>query len=396
MQLIDRSILDLPLYGQEHHDLVTRLEAWADANQDLPQRYAHLDAAERCAEYTRLLGRDGWLQHLDGQPGAASRRPDLRSLCLLREGFAQIDDLLDFAFSIQGLGFAPLAWFGSPAQYDTYVSRALSGTRIGALALSEPLCGSDLTTLTTRAARTENGYVLDGAKTWIANADIADFHCVLVRTGEGPGGFGLSFVVVPAGTPGLKVDTDCPMIAPRAIGSLEFVECPISSDSLIGEAGMGLKYAMDILAFYRVSVAAAALGMGRRAFAASVGWTRKRVVGGTKLSNNPLTMSKVADMVIHNDAAALLVARAAWDFDNGRSDASSHASVAKAFATDGAQKVVDDAVQLFGAAGLVGGSVPERLYRQIRSLRIYEGTSEIQKLTIAAAIAKRRIVEVSN
>ena len=394
MLLIDRSILDLPFYEQRHHELVARLERWAEEHEDLPQRHAGLSPAQRCVEYTKLLGQAGWLQYVGAAPGGA--RPDLRSLCLLREGFAQIDDLLDFAFSIQGLALAPIDWFGSAAQRDAYRAAALAGERIGALALSEPDCGSDLAALGLRAARTADGYVLDGVKTWISNADIADFHCVLARTGEGPGGLGLSFLVVPASAPNVTTRCDCEMIAPRSIATLRFDGCPVPHGALIGEAGMGLKYAVDILAFYRVSVAAAAVGMGRRAFAAATNWSRNRQVGGQKLSRNPLTMTKVADMAIQNDAAALLVARAAWGFDTGRADAAVHASAAKVFATDGAQKVIDDTVQLFGAAGLVAGSVPERLYRQIRSLRIYEGTSEIQKLTVAAALAKRHIREVRN
>jgi acyl-CoA dehydrogenase len=396
MQLIDRSILDLPLYEQRHHDLVMRLEAWAEEHQDLPLRHASSTPAQRCAEYTKLLGKAGWLAYVAGPSGTPGGRPDLRSLCLLREGFAQIDDLLDFSFSIQGLALSPIDWFGSPAQRETYRSAGLAGERIGALALSEPECGSDLSGLGFSAAATTDGYLLNGVKTWISNADIADFYCVLARTGEGPGGLGLSFLAVPAHAPNIRVERDCEMIAPRSIATLRFDGSTVSRDALIGEAGMGLKYAMDILAFYRVSVAAAALGMSRRAFSAATLWSRKRDIGGAKLSRNPITMCKLADMTIQNDAAALLVARAAWDFDMGKPGAATHASIAKVFATDGSQKVVDEAVQIFGAAGLVSGSVPERLYRQIRSLRIYEGTSEIQKLTVAAAIAKRAMPQVGN
>lgn len=391
MKIFDWSILALPLFEDRHRTLAQQLESWVEENRDLPSQYAQLSPSERGRCYTRILGQTGWLAYAVDPSGDHHRRPDLRSICLIREAFAYLDDLLDFAFAIQGLAAAPIAWYGSEAQKAALLPQHRSGERVGSLALSEPDCGSNLAAIRLPAEKSMQGYVLNGSKTWTSNGNIADYHCVLARTGEGPGALGLSFLLVPHATPGLSVREEIALVAPRAFASLDFDHCAVPADALIGEPGMGFRYAMEILDFYRVSVGATAIGFCRRACHAATHWSRQRDVAGGKLIQTQMTMDKLADMALYLDSASLLVARAAWEFDTGGNEVTMHSSMAKLYATEQAQKVIDDTVQLFGAAGLVVGSVPEQLYRQIRSLRIYEGTSEIQKIIIAGAIGRRKV-----
>ncbi|WLE59396.1 acyl-CoA/acyl-ACP dehydrogenase [Burkholderia plantarii] len=389
MKIFDPAILNLPFYDDAHRRLAADLEAWVEAHEWLPREYERLEAAERGRLYTRLLGQDGWLRHaVDPAPGR--ERPDVRALCLVREAFAYLDDLVDFAFSIQGLAAAPIAWYGSEAQRAAWLPGLRDGTTIGSLALSEPEAGSNLAAVAVEAGRTERGYAVDGLKTWVSNGNIADHHSVLLRTGEGPGGLGLSFLSVPAATAGVA-PAGIELLAPRAFASLAFEQAELPADALIGAAGMGFRYAMEILNIYRASVGAAALGFARRALAASLAWSRERPVAGGKLLQQQFTIDKIANMVAFADSTALLVARTAWEFDTGAvAEVAAHASITKLLATDGLARVADDAVQLFGAAGLVAGSLPEGLFRQARALRIYEGTSEIQKIVIAGSVSRRR------
>lgn len=386
MKIFDPSILDLPLFDERHRALAATLEAWVADHSHLVRELAGTSAPERSRYYTELLGREGWLAHAVTPPDGRER-PDVRSLCLIREALAYMDDLADFAFAIQGLAAAPIAWFGSRHQKATFLPGFAEGRIIGSLALSEPQGGSDLAAMALEARQGPDGFAIDGIKTWVSNGNIADVHAALVRTGEGPGGLGLSFLLVPRETPGLTA-TGIELLAPRAFASLSFENCVLPADAVIGEPGMGFKYAMEILNLYRVSVGSAAIGFARKAFHAATEWARNRTVAGSKLIQAQMTKDKLADMAVFLDSASLLVARAAWEFDTGRRNVAAHASMAKLHATDGAAKVIDDTVQLFGAAGLVAGSVPETLYRQIRSLRIYEGTSEIQKIIIAGSIGR--------
>lgn len=388
MKIFDWTILSLPLFEERHRLLAAQLEFWLEQQQHLPKEFAHISASERGRQYLRILGEAGWLAYAVGEAGG-NARPDMRSICLIREAFAYFDDLLDFAFSIQGLATAPIAWYGAEAQRASVLPDCRSGARIGTLALSEPECASNLAAAGLRAEKSEQGYVLNGSKTWTSNGTIADYHCVLARTGEGPGAMGLSFLLVPSSSSGLSSEP-IELLAPRAFSSLRFEQCALPGDALIGQAGMGFVYAMEILDFYRVTVGSAAIGFCRRACDAVVDWSKKRMVaGGSRLIETQMTMDKLANMAVYLDSASLLVARAAWEFDKGGSELTMHSSIAKLYATEQAQKVIDDTVQLFGSAGLVAGSVPENLYRQVRALRIYEGTSEIQKIIIARAIGKR-------
>ncbi|MEX3628160.1 MAG: acyl-CoA dehydrogenase family protein [Burkholderia sp.] len=388
MKIFDPSILNLPFYDDAHRALAADLEAWVEAHAWLPREHQPLDAAERGRRYTRLLGEAGWLRHaVDPAPGRT--RPDVRALCLIREAFAYLDDLLDFAFSIQGLAAAPIAWYGSEAQRAAWLPGLREGSTIGSLALSEPEAGSNLAAAAVAAERDAEGYAVHGLKTWVSNGNIADHHSVLLRTGEGPGGLGLSFLSVSAATSGVS-PAAIDLLAPRAFASLDFERVRLPGDALIGEAGMGFRYAMEILNIYRASVGAAALGFARRALAASLDWSRERPVAGGKLLQQQFTIDKLAAMVAFADSTALLVARTAWEFDTGATEVAAHASITKLLATEGLARVADDTVQLFGAAGLVAGSLPESLFRQARALRIYEGTSEIQKIVIAGSVSRRR------
>jgi acyl-CoA dehydrogenase len=389
MTLFDESILELPLFEPRHRTLANELTRWVAENAALQNELASANPSQRGVRYTQILGRDGWLQHVAGAGAPQGGRPDLRSLCLIRQALAHFDDLCDFAFAIHGLACAPLLWWSDGGKLHEPAGALARGERIGSLALSEPHAGSNLAAAACAARRVEAGFVVDGQKTWVSNADIADFHCVLARTGEGPGPLGLSLLHVSTGTAGLRVSEPIALLAPRAFGSLRFEDCRLGSASLIGEAGMGYRYAMEILDFYRVTVAAAALGFCRRAADASIAWVRERRVFGAPLFDMQITKDKLAGMAVYLDAAALLTARAAWEFDVGKGALTGPASVAKLYATEEAQRVIDDALQLFGAAGLVEGATTEQLYRQIRSLRIYEGTSEVQKIILAGVMAKQ-------
>lgn len=276
--IFDPAILALPLYEDRHRALAARLESWVARHAMLPASLAGESEDERGRRYTRLLGREGWLAFAV-DPAEGRDRPDLRSVCLIREALAYLDDLIDFAFTIQGLAAAPIAWFATaPGQRDL-LPALRDGEIIGSLALSEPAVGSNLAALAASAVRDGNEFVLTGGKTWVSNATIADHHMVLARTGEGPGGLGLSFLLVPGGKEGLRTRA-IDLMAPRAFGSLDFDGCRLPGDAVIGQGGGGFRYAMEILDFYRVAVGAAAIGFARRAFQSTVEWCRGREVAG--------------------------------------------------------------------------------------------------------------------
>jgi len=334
----------------------------------------------------RALAEAGWLAYCVPDDKAADGMLDVRSLCLARETLATADGLADFAFAMQGLGSGPISLFGTPAQRRAYLPAVREGRKIAAFALSEAAAGSDVAALTTAARRVGNGYVLDGEKTWISNAGIADFYIVFARTGEAPGAKGLSAFVVDAGQTGCTVTKRLPIMAPHPIGTVRFTDCRVDGDALIGQPGDGFKVAMATLDVFRATVGAAALGFARRALAEAVIHARSRVVFGKPLAELQMIQGKLADMATSVDAAALLVYRAAWTKDTARTRVSREASMAKLFATEAAQTVIDEAVQIFGGHGVVVGNVVERLYREIRALRIYEGASEIQRLIIAGQV----------
>ncbi len=385
MKIFDRSILRLPLFEERHRRLASEIEAWADGASATLATPGGGSPSDVGRNLTRRLGAENWY----AWSGAGGEAPDLRAVALIREGFAFVHDLCDFAFSIQALAVAPLVQFGSEAQRECLLPDLASGRKIGSFALSEPAVGSDVASVGLRAERRGNVYVLNGAKTWISNADIADFHTVLARTGEGPGAMGLSMIHVPADIPGLSVSEMIVLTAPRSIGTLTFEDCVVPEENLIGRPGLGFQIVTEVLEQYRPTVGAAAIGFARKARATALAWARSRRLTQGSVWDQQATKFTFADGEVSLTAAALLVAQATWEIDAGIQGYSKHSSIAKLFATEQAQKIVDDAVQTLGATGLVHGSPTETLYRQIRSLRIYEGTSEIQRMIIANQIGAR-------
>jgi acyl-CoA dehydrogenase len=376
--MADRSFLHWPFFEDRHRILADELEAWCAAN--LPVDHGDVDAA--CRALVARLGRDGWLRHTGAGEG---ERLDVRTLCLLRETLARHDGLADFALAMQGLGMGAVSLFGTPEQ-RRWLERTRAGEAIAAFALTEPGSGSDVAATATTARRDGDGWVLDGAKTWISNGTIADVMVVFARTGEGPGAKGLSAFLVPADTPGLAVAERLESIAPHPHATLRLEAVRLPGDALIGEAGAGFKVAMSVLDMYRPTVGGTALGFARRAFDEAQARVRVRHVAGAPLADLQIVKGHLADMALEIDAAALLVYRAAWTKDMGAPRISREAAMAKLFATEAAGRVVDMAVQLHGGEGVRKGSVVEGLYREVRALRIYEGASDVQRMILARTL----------
>ncbi len=377
---MDRTYLDWPFFEPRHRELADKLEAWSRAHlASVP--HGDLDGA--CRAMVRKLGADGWLRLAAPDPAEPGAKYDVRSLCLARETFGRYSALAEFAFAMQGLGSSALALAGSDAQKRAFLPGVRSGALIPAFALTEAESGSDLASVATTAVRNGDSYVLNGGKKWISNAGLADFYVVLARTGEAPGAKGLSLFVVDAGASGFRVSERLVTIAPHPLGSLEFKDCRVPADRLIGKAGDGFKITMAALDVFRTTVGAAALGFSRRALDEALARTTSRQLFGAPLAAMQATQAKLADMAVAIDASALLVYRAAWAKDSGAARVTREASMAKYFSTESAQRVIDSAVQLCGALGVLSGQPVESLYREIRALRIYEGASEVQQQIIA-------------
>ena len=364
--------LDWPFFEDEHRSLAVELDAWATAHlQDVTE-----DAAFETRRLVLLYGAGGWLKHAVGTI-------DVRKLCVIRDVLAYHHGLADFAFAMQGLGSGPISLFGSADQKAEYLSGVMRGEKIAAFAITEREAGSDVGAMQTTAHRDGDAWILKGEKTWISNAGIADHYVVFTRIPElGEKAYG-AFIV---DAHHVIVTEHIEVIAPHVLGTIRLNDVRLPADALIGEAGSGLKIALGTLDVFRTSVAAAALGFARRALDEAVQHTRNRKQFGKPLSEYQLTQERIADMAVAVEAAALLVYSAAWRKDSGAKRTTREAAMAKLFATEQAQKVIDDALQLHGALGVVRGATVERLYREIRALRIYEGTSEIQKLIIAAQV----------
>lgn len=381
-----RDHLDWPFFDAAHVVLAARLDEWA------AEHVAHVhsgDADADCRALVRTLGEHGWLTHaVAGQAhGGASEVIDTRAICLLRETLARHNGLADFAFAMQGLGSGAISLDGSASQRAHYLPRVARGEAIAAFALSEPDSGSDVAAMQCSATLDGDSYVLNGEKTWISNGGIADFHVVFARTGEAAGARGISAFIVDAGTPGLEIAERIDVIAPHPLARLRFADCRVPVAQRIGESGTGFKLAMRTLDVFRTSVAAAALGFARRALQEALARVTSRRMFGGVLADFQLTQAKLADMAMQVDSAALLTYRAAWQRDQGRT-VTGEAAMAKYVATEGAQRVIDAAVQLWGGMGVVQDVPVERLYREIRALRIYEGASEVQQLIIARELLK--------
>jgi acyl-CoA dehydrogenase len=383
----DKTYLDWPFFDAPQRALAADLDAWAGANVAHLDHAADVDAI--CRDLVARLGRGGWLRYcVPGAYGGAAERIDSRSLCIARETLARHEGLADFAFAMQGLGSGSISIAGSEEIKHRYLPRVARGEAIAAFALSEPDAGSDVGAMTTSARREGEHYVLDGEKTWISNGGIADFYCVFARTGEAAGARGISAFVVDADAPGVAVAARIELIAPHPLASLRFSGCRVSAAQRLGESGQGFKVAMQTLDIFRASVAAAALGFARRALDEALARAKQRKMFGQTLADFQLTQAAIADMATAIDSAALLTYRAAWLRDVKGARTTREAAMAKMVATESAQQVIDRALQMFGGLGVVRGHPVEKLYREIRALRIYEGATEVQKLIIARETLK--------
>ena len=392
--------LDWPFFDEQYRGLHARLTAClADGASgfplELPPQASRQEVDDHCRQWVRALGANGWLSLAVGGKawGGDSDALDTRTLCLLRETLAAHDGLADFAFAMQGLGSGAITLDGTPELKARYLPRVARGEAIAAFALSEPDAGSDVAAMRMTARRDGAHWILDGEKTWISNGGIADFYVVFARqvepgaAPEARGTKSIAAFVVDADTPGLRIAERLDTIAPHPLARLAFEGCRIPASRCLAEAGAGFKLAMRTLDVFRTSVAAAALGFARRALAEGLVRATTRPMFGQMLSELQLTQSRLADMALAVDSAALLTYRAAWRRDQGHA-VTREAAMAKLAATENAQRVIDAALQLWGGAGVQSGQVVERLYRDIRALRIYEGASEVQQLIIARELLK--------
>ena len=384
--------LDWPFFDDAHRDFKSRLDDWCHTHLAHAHHDESRDAVDaECIRLVRLLGSGGWLRHAVAGTayGAAADAIDTRQLCLLRETLAFHNGLSDFAFAMQGLGTGAISLFGTPEQKQRYLPRVASGQALSAFALSEPEAGSDVAAMQCSATVTANadGYVLNGRKTWISNGGIADFYVVFARTGEQPGARGITAFIVDADTPGLSIEERIDVVAPHPLATLKFDNCKVSAAQRIGEPAQGFKVAMATLDVFRTSVAAAALGFGRRALHEAIAWARSRQMFGQSLGDFQITQTKIAQMATLLDAATLLTYRAAWLRDQGQR-ITREAAMAKMTATENAQQIIDMAVQMHGGMGVKKGHIVESLYREIRALRIYEGATEVQQLIIGKDVLK--------
>ena len=386
--------LALPFFDAAHRSLGSALAAWVPQQQIDEQ-----DDRAACRVWVRALGDAGWLRYcVPAAFGGALAQLDSRALVVLRETLAYHSPLADFAFAMQGLGSGAITLAGSPAQQAAYLPAVARGDKIAAFALSEPDAGSDAGAMKTVASQTHAaaaGFVLDGSKTWISNGGIADYYCVFAKTAPEAGTRGISAFIVDASTPGLDASEHIAVMAPHPLATLRFAQCQLPAHALLGELHGGFKLAMRTLDIFRASVAAAALGMARRALAEAVAYARERPMFGQRLADFQLTQAKLGEMAALVDAAAVLTYRAAWLRDCVGTESAAQAqaytaaaAMAKMTATENAQRVIDMALQMHGGMGVKVGTKVESLYRDIRSLRIYEGATEVQQLIIGKSVLK--------
>ncbi len=391
--MAEGSFLAWPFFEDRHRRLADELEAWCTSRRDLlaarPAGSGATAADGLCRELVAGLGAGGWLRHcVPAAYGGAAETLDVRSLCLLREILARRSALADFAFAMQGLGTGAIGLYGSDELRRRLLPPVARGEKIAAFALSEPEAGSDVAALATTATRDGAHYRLEGEKTWISNGGIADHYLVFARTGEAPGHRGLSAFLVEAGTPGLEIAERIATLAPHPLARLRLRDCRVPAANMVGAPGQGFEVAMATLDIFRPTVGAAAVGMARAALDQALRRARERRLFGAPLGDLQLIQAKLADMATEIEAAALLVYRAAWEKDRGTPRITREASMAKLFATEAAQRAIDEAVQIWGGLGVTSGVRVEELYREIRALRIYEGASEIQRLIIARQLLR--------
>jgi acyl-CoA dehydrogenase len=379
----DRSFLDWPFFEESHRRLSADLETWCEAKL---RDDDHDDVDRACQNLVRMLGEGGWLRYcVPAAYGGVYDTLDVRSLALIRETLARHSGLADYAFAMQGLGSGTISLFGTEEQKQGYLPSVARGEKIAAFALTEAVSGSDVASMETTAEEAAGAYTVNGAKTYISNGGIADYYILFARTGEAPGARGISAFIVDENTAGLSVSERLRVIAPHPLATIRFERMKLPTSALLGEPGRGFAHAMATLDIFRTTVGAAALGFARRALDEATARAITRRLGNGTLADNPITQSKLAEMVLDIDTSALLIYRAAWLRDVKGQRNSREAALAKLHATESAQTVIDKAVQMFGGLGVTHGQAVERLYREIRALRIYEGASEVQKVVIARA-----------
>lgn len=380
--MADCTFLDWPFFDDAHRRLAVELDEWA--SRELPPICAgsHDDVDAICRALVRKLGEGGWLRYaVPAAHGGVTDQLDVRSLCLIRETLARHEGIADFAFAMQGLGSGAISLYGSEAQKAAYLPAVANGSKIAAFALSEPDAGSDVAAMKTAFSHKDGALVVNGSKTWISNGGIADFYTLFARDADNPAK--LSAAVVDAGQQGFEIIERIEVIAPHPLATIGFTDCTIADGQRLGETGRGMAMALGTLDVFRTTVGAAALGFARRALDEATERALSRDMFGGKLADLPSAQAQLAEMAVDVDAAALLIYRAAWTRDTRQARVTREAAMAKLYATDQAQKVIDKAVQLFGGLGVMKGVKVEELYREIRALRIYEGASEVQKVVIA-------------
>jgi acyl-CoA dehydrogenase len=390
--IVNLSHLDWPFFEKRHRELAMAVTEWLTAlpadDRGIENGPTSADAA--CREWVRRLGAAGYLRYcVPSAWGGTLETVESRSLCVVREALAAHDALADFAFAMQGLGSGAISLGGSDALRAAWLPKVAKGEAIAAFALSEPEAGSDAAALRTTAMRAPDGWRLDGTKTWISNGGIADFYCVFARTdASAPPAKGISAFLVASDTPGLVISERIGVMSPHPLATIAFDGCVVPEANCLGAPGEGFALAMRTLDIFRVSVGAAATGFARRALAEALGHASHRAMFGATLGTQPLAQAMLGDMATDVDAAALLTYRAAWQRDTQSGRMTGVAAMAKLGATELAQRVIDHALQLHGARGVRVGEIVERLYRDIRALRIYEGATEVQRMLVGREMLK--------
>jgi acyl-CoA dehydrogenase len=378
----------LPFFTQDHSALQEQVRLWAENNL-FAGHDNEGDIEQRAVELLKQLGAAGFLKRaVPRQFGGVREHLEARDLCIIREELARGDALADTMFALQALASYPITLAGSAAQKQNYLPRVANGSAIAAFAITEPEAGSDVASLQTTAVRQDEQFVLNGTKRFISNAGIADFYVLFASTAPEKKAQGVSAFIIDASTSGFAVKEKTKLLSPHPIGVLEFTDCVIPKTALLGAEGDGIKIALETLDLLRCSVGAAAVGFAQRALQEAIHYSKARKQFGRALAEFQGIEFKLAEMATELEAARLLVYQAAWAHDCGDAGAKQKSSMAKFYATEAAQRIVDQALQIHGGNGLVAGSIMERLYRDVRALRIYEGTSEIQKLIIARGLLK--------
>jgi len=378
--MADRSYLDWPFFEERHRKLAQELDDWCRQTK-WPHHGDSVDATdEACRQRVQLLAEGGWLRWCVPRVyGGIYESLDVRSLCLIRETLARYDALADFSFAMQGLGSGAISLYGNPEQKQNILEEVSAGRMIAGFALSEPDAGSDVAAMNSKAFSTTEGWKVNGEKSWISNGGIADYYTLFAKTSDQPGSGGISAFLLKADNPGLSIVERQEVMAPHPLARLQLKDAELSHQALLGEEGKGFGIAMATLNIFRPTVGAAALGFARRALDEILHYSGDRIMYGQTMQNMPVVRSHLGEMDLEIDASALLVYRAAWAHDQDQGRVTREASMAKLYATEKAQQVIDTAVQLFGARGVEKGNPVESLYREIRALRIYEGASEVHQ-----------------